>query len=115
MNIIDRRREPRMPFITGVRFVAWGSSDVITGRLGDLSEHGCFVSLLAPRNLDEKLWVTIAYGGVRVGAVGRVAHVAEEGIGVTFSKIQMPDQYRLILWLESMRAATAKPKQIHLP
>jgi len=104
LNPIDRRCEPRMPFAAVVRLIAWGSNDVMAARISDLSLHGCFVSTLTPRSPGEKVWITIAFAGLKVGAVGKVAHVCAEGMGITFSKIQMSDQSRVELWINFLRA-----------
>lgn len=69
----DKRQEPR---VAGVFEAKWhAQSKAATCTLADLSWHGCFVNVVHPPAVNEKVDVTVTLGDTRVELQGSVRHV----------------------------------------
>jgi hypothetical protein len=102
---LNRRRELRLPFVAATTFTDVTVSDrAVSAQTSDLSVHGCFVATPNPRKIDTKLWITIAFGGVKIAASAKVAHVNPKGMGIAFTNIEMRQQLSVDRWMDGLRA-----------
>jgi hypothetical protein len=102
---LNRRRELRLPFVAATTFTDIQVSDrVVSAETTDLSVHGCFVATPTPRKLESKLWITIAFAGVKIAAMAKVAHVNQKGMGIAFTNIEMREQLNVDRWMNSLRS-----------
>lgn len=93
MNIIERRRHPRIPFRADVE-IEWGSS-TLHARIGDIGAEGMFIETLDP------LWVGASFTAALLiepalrldCSVRRV--VPGKGMGVQFSSLDDDSRIRI--------------------
>jgi len=95
----ERRRVPRIPFKTMSVVAERGSSRIVIAQTSDLSRFGCFVQAPEPYPQGTRVHVEIAHGGATLTALGKVAYVTDEGMGIVFSMVEPDNQTILERWL----------------
>jgi PilZ domain len=102
----DRRRSPRYAFVATAEITVEGSTSVIATRLGDLSEHGCY---LCTANLPDgaSIIIRISAGKNVFQASGKVVYCRPDGgIGVEFQQIEPRCATVLEEWLLEAKTLT---------
>jgi hypothetical protein len=108
---MERRRAPRYQFVADAELLDLQSGARSKAKTGDLSIGGCFVDTLNPAAEGTELRVTIAHGGRRFTAEGRVVFKFPRlGMGLNFTHVA-PDQLpSLEMWLAELeRRRSASP------
>ena len=95
----ERRRVPRIPFTATSVVAERGSSRIVIAQTSDLSRFGCFVQAPEPYPQGTRVHVEIAHGGATLTALGKVAYVTDEGMGIVFSIVEPDNQALLEKWL----------------
>lgn len=90
--------------MAAITFTDVASDRQLLARTSDLSVLGCFVLTSTAANAGTKLWISLAHAGVRIAALGKVIHVGNKGMGITFIKIESHDQSFLDQWINHLRA-----------
>src|ERR1700719_256402 len=101
----DRRRSPRYAFVATAEITVEGSTSVIATRLGDLSEHGCY---LCTTSLPDgaSIIIRISAGKSVFQAFGKVVYSQPSGgVGVEFQQIE-PYATVLAEWLLEAKTLT---------
>jgi hypothetical protein len=116
----ERRRLPRIPFKATSVVAEIGSTQVVVAQTTELSRYGCFVKTIQPYPQGTRVHIEMAEAGTTFSALGVVAYVAGDGMGVIFSMVE-PENYEILAqWLSraprfSERysiGATAEVKQL---
>jgi hypothetical protein len=102
LTFTDRRRGLRIPFVASITFTDVKSDHLILAQTSDLSVHGCFVRTPTPAKSETKLWIKIAYAGAKIAAIGKVAHVRGDGMGISFFEIEMRAQSTVDRWISRL-------------
>jgi len=95
----DRRRLPRIPFKATSVVAEIGSTQVVVAQTAELSRYGCFVKTIKPYAQGTRVRIEMAEAGTTFSALGVVAYVAGDGMGVIFSMVD-PENYEILAkWL----------------
>lgn len=116
----ERRRVPRIPFKATSVVAEVGSTQVVVAQTSELSRYGCFVKTIQPYPQGTRVHIEMAEGGTTFSALGVVAYVAGDGMGVIFSMVEPEDHEILAKWLSRSDAfserygigATAEVKEL---
>jgi hypothetical protein len=93
---IERRREPRYPFIAMAEIVDEKENARTSSRVSDLSRHGCYVEMINPFPAGTNVTIEIYTDAEFLEAQATVAfYEAKEGMGLTFR--EMPEYFSNIL------------------
>src|SRR5207245_766418 len=95
----ERRRVPRIPFKAMSVVAERGSSRIVIAQTIDLSRFGCFVQAPEPYPRGTTVHIEMAEGGATCTALGKVAYVTAEGMGIVFSMVEPDNQTILERWL----------------
>jgi hypothetical protein len=95
----ERRRLPRIPFKATSVVAEIGSTQVVVAQTTELSRYGCFVKTIKPYPQGTRVHIEMAEAGTTFSALGVVAYVAADGMGVIFSMVE-PENYEILAqWL----------------
>ena len=97
---VDRRREPRYPFIAMAEIVDEKENARTSSRVSDLSQHGCYVELNNPFPQGTNVMVEIYTETEFLETPATVAFLeARQGMGLMFR--DMPEYFNNVLkgWL----------------
>jgi hypothetical protein len=95
----ERRRVPRISFKGASVVAETGSSRIVISQTCELSRFGCFVQAPEPFPPGTKIHIEMAYEGATFAALGRVAYVTGEGMGIVFGVVEPDNQAVLETWL----------------
>jgi PilZ domain len=104
---VERRREPRYPFIAMAEIVDEKERVRTTSRISDLSLHGCYVEMIDPFPQGTNVLIEIYTDTEFLETQATVAFFeAKQGMGLQFS--EMPVYFASVLnkWVE--RASRVK-------
>jgi hypothetical protein len=104
---VERRREPRYPFVAMAEIVDEKERVRTSSRISDLSLHGCYVEMTNPFPAGTNVMIEIYAGDEFVETRATVAFFeAKHGMGLQFSELQ--DYFASVLnkWVE--RASKVK-------
>ena len=101
--MIERPRARRYPFAASIDLVDMESESEIREQTTDLSLFGCQVSAQKPLLAGTKVRLRIIHRGAIFAALGQVANVRRNGMGVVFTKMEQKDQVVLENWLAEAR------------
>jgi PilZ domain len=114
---VDKRSSPRYPFSTGVEAIDLQASMRITGRLSDISRHGCYMDTISPFAVNALLALTITKEGQPFKTQAKVVYSQNGmGMGLAFTTTE-PDQAAVLEgWLDELsggeRRETEAPKLV---
>lgn len=95
----ERRRVPRITFKATSVVAEIGSTQVVVAQTTELSRYGCFVKTIQPYPQGTRVHIEMAEAGTTFSALGVVAYVAGDGMGVIFSMVE-PENYEILAqWL----------------
>ena len=103
--MIERPRARRYPFAASIDLVEMESEREIREQTTNLSVFGCQVSAQKPFAKGTKIRLRIIHRGAIFAALGQVANVRRNSMGVVFTKIEQKDQVVLEKWLADAREA----------
>jgi hypothetical protein len=109
---VDRRREPRYPFIAMAEIVDEKENVRTSSRVSDLSLHGCYVELNNPFPQGSNVTVEIYTDTEFLETPATVAFLeAKQGMGLMFR--DMPEYFSTVLdrWLAKARDQDNKKVQ----
>jgi hypothetical protein len=105
---VERRREPRYPFIARAEIVDEKENARTSSRVSDLSRHGCYVEMMNPFPQGTTVLIEIYTEEEFLEAHGTVAFFEpKQGMGLTFD--EMPPYFAGVLekWLEQANGKNA--------
>lgn len=95
----ERRCQPRIPFKATSVVAEIGSTQVVVAQTSELSRYGCFVKTIKPYPQGTRVRIEMAEGGATFSALGVVAYIAGDGMGVIFSTVEPENDEILAKWL----------------
>jgi hypothetical protein len=102
----QRRTEPRFAFIAQLEMTDPITKSHITGRVTEISQHGCFAEADNLRTVDSVVQLRVHKGGDVFETWARVAH-SRSGIGMGLHFIDTsPEQAKLLgVWLDGLKGS----------
>jgi hypothetical protein len=108
----ERRQSPRYKCAGSAQFRAKGSDVRTWGTLTDISQHGCYVEMMATFPVGANVDLELELNGIRTHVVGevRVSYPCL-GMGIAFREISDEDRIRLAEMLRSVSPTESPEKQ----
>ena len=101
--MIERPRARRYPFAASIDIVDMETETEIREQTTNLSVFGCQLTAQKPLAAGTKVRLRIIHRGAIFAALGQVAQVRRNIMGVVFTKIEQKDQAVLEKWLAEIR------------
>lgn len=103
-----RRGSPRYEFIAEAEITEISSHTRIDAKTGDLSLHGCFLSLMNPCAEGTEVRLRISHADATFTAIGRVTfRLPDVGMGVTFTTVDASQLSILLKWIGELSRGAA--------
>jgi PilZ domain len=99
----DRRAVPRYMFIATAEIIEPSTKTRMSGRVNEISQHGCYVDILNTLPKDTPIRVRIVTDGGSFESAGKIIYVQENvGMGVGFVDAAPEQQAVLEGWLKEL-------------
>ena len=96
-------RPPRYSFVANVDLTDLQSETGTKGQTVDLSLFGCRVAASEPLPAGARVRIKVVRRGAGFEALGRVAYVRDEEMGIVFTHIEQNDLLLLDKWIAETR------------
>ena len=99
----ERRSVPRYTFIATAEIIEPSTDTRISGRVAEISQHGCYVDILNTLPKETPIRVRITTDGGVFESAGKIIYVQENvGMGVGFVNAAPDQQAVLERWLKQL-------------
>lgn len=104
----QRRGSPRYAFIAKTEITEILSDARTEAKTGDLSLHGCFLSMMNPSPEGTEIRVRISHADSTFTAIGRVVfRLPNVGMGVLFTSVDAAQLSILLKWIGELSRGVA--------
>lgn len=110
-DLVERRSSPRYAFTATVEAIDTKASIRMTGRLSDISSHGCYVDTISPFAKNANVMLTITREAQSFKTQANISYsMTGMGMGLSFTNTE-PDQLPVLeAWLEELKTSAPTPQ-----
>jgi PilZ domain-containing protein len=100
----ERRSVPRFAFIAALEMTDPVTNSRVSGRVTEMSQHGCFAETKNPPTVNSVVQLRIGKSGERFETWARVVYIRSEiGVGLRFISMAPSQAKLLAVWLDGLR------------